>query len=68
MTPQLPAAYNATVVNGDDFVEALNDSKARTLAADGVAYLKWLQAEGRDHSVPTRPRLAEGYRERWFPA
>lgn len=52
MTPQLPPAYNATVVNGDDFVEALHDSKARNLAADGVDYLERLQAEGRDHSVP----------------
>jgi hypothetical protein len=53
MTPQVPNTYNTTVVNGDDFVEALQDSKARSLAADGVGYLERLQAEGRDHSVPT---------------
>jgi hypothetical protein len=52
MTPQSPTAYNTTVVNGDDFVEALKDSKARSLAADGVGYLKRLQSEGRDHSIP----------------
>lgn len=53
MTPQVPSTYNATVVNGDDFVEALQDSKARSLASDGVGYLERLQSEGRDHSVPT---------------
>jgi hypothetical protein len=55
MTPAPLDPTHPTVVDGDDFVAALNDERAKALSRAAVQFAEQLRLQGRDHSVPAGP-------------
>ncbi len=46
-------AHETTHVSGESYAEALRDARAQQFASESLSYLRRLQDEGRDHSLPS---------------